>query len=225
MPIVLAFDAGWGGTGWALCTANKPVATGYAKPGGKTWRMVALRELLGQLEHQVADLAAHSHPNDPQPRVVIERAPKFYAGRGNQAAIGFGMGEIAGAIELWGCRPTWEHPWLVTPDVWRRWWWSKPPRGRTKLKRAAVMQIQGSPWRAEIEGLARDGREPQDFEGPAGDVAEAILLGIGAARRIASPLTVNDAPKGPAAWKRARADGSAWTAPPSYPQLFPNRRP
>lgn len=225
MPIVISFDASWGGLGWALCTANKPVASGHAKLGGRAWRMAALREVLAQLEHQVADLAAHSAPGDPQPRVVIERAPQVYS-RGNQAATGFGLGEIAGAIELWGCRPTWEYPWLIPPDVWRRYWWAKPPRRRARLKRQALLEVQRDPRMApHIADLAWDGSEPQDYEGPAGDVAEAILLGVGAARRIASPLTADEAPKGPADWRRARADGTAWSAPPSYPQLFPNRRP
>lgn len=227
MPVVLSFDAGWGGLGWALCTANKPVASGHAVPGRKAWRMAAIRDLLGELEIRVADLQAHAGRADPRPRVVIEKAPPVYAGRGNQAATAWGMGELCGAIELWACRPTWEYPWLVTPDVWRRWWWSKPPRGRTKLKRAAIMQVQNSPWRAHLDGHAWDGREPNDYEGAAGDVAEGILIGMGAARRIGQPMLTKkqQPPKGPSAWARARLDGTAYLQPAQHPQLHPNRRP
>lgn len=226
MAIVLAFDASWGCLGWALCTANKPVRTGYAILKSRSWRMAALREVLAELEHHVADLSAHLRPGDSPPRVVIERAPKVYAGRGNQAAIGFGLGQIAGALELWGCRPAWSYPWLVGTDQWRRWWWHKLPRGRVACKTAAVREVERGPWRHHLDGLDRHRDREGDYEGPAVDVAEAILLGMGAARRDGSQLaTPGEAPRGPVAWERARADGTAYLQEPRQPQLLPNTPP
>jgi hypothetical protein len=224
MAIVLGMDAAWGGLGWVLCTSNKPVAWGHVKLASRAWRMADLRDQLHQIEHHVADLQAHSRPGDAPPRLVIEKPPPVYAGRGNQAATGIGMGECIGAIELWGCRPVWDYPWLVDPKIWRRWWWSKPPRGRRRCKIAAFDEVRRSPWAGLLDGLDRD-RKPGDHEGPAVDMAEACLIGMGAARRLGSVLSAGEAPKGPRKWARARADGTAFVLPPQHPELLTNRRP
>jgi len=207
MPIVIGLDAAWGGLGIAICTASRPVYVAHHKPGGKKWRTAALIEILQGLEHHVADLAAHSMPGDPLPRVVYEKAPRVYAGRGNQSATAYGLGTMAGGIEVWACRRSWAYPWNVTPDVWRRWWWAKPPKGRRKLKKAAYLQVINSPWKSLLDGLEIH-KVPGDYEGPAVDLAEAILIGMGAARRLASPLTANEAPRGPVAWERERRRGT-----------------
>jgi len=220
VPIVLAFDAAWGGLGVCLCTANAPIYCAHHALKGRAWRMAALIPVLRDLELRIADLHVHAHPSDPAPRVLIEKAPQVYAGRGNQAATAYSLGHLAGALELWACRPTWSYPWAVPSDVWRSWWWKRKPRGRKKCKIAAYNQVHGSPWRKWIDGL-RVHDQPRDYEGPAVDVAEAILIGMGAARRLASPLTTGEAPAGPAVWSRARRDGTAHLQITTHPQLIP----
>lgn len=223
MPIVIGMDAAWSGLGWAVCTLSGPFEVGHIKLSQKTWRMAILIEQLQYIEHVIAELEIRAHPDDNPPRVVIERAPKVYS-RGNQASIGFGLGEIAGAIEVWACRPPWDYPWMPTPDEWRKWWWhSRKRQGRTALKRMAVGEVQRNLWSKCLEPFPLH-VEPNDFEGPGVDVAEAILLGMGAARRIASPLVQGEAPAGPAAWKKARKDGTAYDVQQIHPQLFAGRK-
>lgn len=209
MPVVIGVDAGWGGMGIALCTAARPVQVWPAELGRRSWRMAALVELLEEVEAAVCDLQAHAGPNDPPPRVVIEHAPPVYAGRGNQAATGWGMGELAGAIELWGCRRGWAYPWLPSTSAWRSWWWSTLPKGRAAIKRLAY-DTAAVQWGHHLQGLPTDKtiteskrRKVLPYEGLGVDVAEAMLLGVGAARRIASPLIPPDeVPAGPASWRR-----------------------
>lgn len=228
MAIVLGLDCSWKCTGWALCGASGPIKVGYMRLSSKTWRMAALRGLLHDLEREIAELQAYSRPEDPPPLVAIERAPKVYGSRGNQSATAFGLGEITGACELWACRPTWAYPWLVPVATWRGWWGIKA-KGRIKAKAAALRVAIKLPGARDlllavdpsIARLDRPGGPTAESlaEEPVVDVAEAILQGVGAARQLVARYTSDPPPKGPQAWARARADGSAYTPHPRQPEL------
>lgn len=59
---------------------------------------------------------------------------------------------------------------------WRPWWGIRGARARAKA--TAIRLVRANGWGAHLEGLAET---PADSP-PAGDVAEAILMGVGAAR-------------------------------------------
>lgn len=210
--MILGNDAAWGGWGWCLASSGGPIRVGHVKLGGRRWPMAALAAYLRELEDVLVE-GEILRGADPSPlRVVIEEPPVCYssgerrgvyppghpkAGEdipvGNQAATGYGLGRIAGAIELWGCRPHLGYPWLIDPGLWRKWWKLRG-KGRVAKKKAAVKLVEMSgyghllapwPWRGD-EGGARS------------DVAEAILLAWGAAKND------EDAPAGPASWLCAK---------------------
>lgn len=190
--MILANDASWTGWGWALCSTSGPLAVGHvAGLGGADWRWDRLAAELGRLELELVEAAASSGPDEPPPRVVVERAPAVYAGRGNQAATGLGLGQISGAILLWGTRPgRLAYPWELTPDEWRSWWLARGarrPSGRAAWKAWAVRLVELMGWSDRLAPWAWTGEDG----GARADVAEAILMGVGAARHATL------APRGP----------------------------
>ena len=75
-----------------------------------------------------------------------------------------GISLCVGAIALWSTR--FGEPWLVEPHVWRRWWGlGGVDRARGKAQAQAL--VAGKGW---------------GQHGP--DVAEAILIGVGAAQNF-----------------------------------------
>lgn len=179
--IVLALDPAWGGTGWALCNAERPIRYGRAVPSGH-WRWSRMDVLCSELR----DLL------DEPARMVIEIPPNKHQGvrgRANRKTLrGLSMcvGALIGAL---GPHCT-GYPWELQPQEWRAWWGLQRGR-RDRLKAAAVMMANG--LGASLDAN-RDGSD---------DVAEAVLLGVGAAQRL------DLAPKGP-----TRATGAVlgeWT--------------
>lgn len=192
MPVVIAHDASWKSWGWALCDPDGPIRSGVI-PGlaSKAWRWDGLAARLQGLDAELAELEATLPPDEPPIRVVVERAPPVYAGRGNQAATGLGMGQITGAILLWGTRPgRLAYPWEVTPGDWRAWWidpGERKPRGRNAWKAWAVAKVERHGWDGHLGPYPWEGEDG----GARGDLAEAILIGVGAARHH------QDGPRGP----------------------------
>jgi hypothetical protein len=186
---VLGFDPSWGGLGWAVKAPGRPLDFGVIDLSSRTWRWDALAAVLEDHDRQLP----------PRVRVAIERAPQVYAGRGNQAATAYALGQVSGGILQWATRPgRWAYPWELETKVWRGWWriggggrkWD-----RAAYKRAAVfyaLALLGD-RRGELDALAFD---PDTGEGPRGDAAEAILITEGADRHAL------EAPSGPAAWAR-----------------------
>lgn len=190
MPVVLANDASWSGWGWALADERGPIEVGHLKLSSRAWPAAALQDELcrGRVAHVLADAQLCRAPGDALVRVVVERPPPRYAGgsQGRAAAISL----IVGALMYWGTRPDQlAYPWLLEPRTWRTWWNIGTGRGWDRLtqKKAAIRQVEVGGWGRHLKGL--DG-----VDGPLGDVAESILLGVGAARR---PM---EAPRGPATW-------------------------
>lgn len=160
--------------------------------------LAALRGLEGELaDEQLA--------RGERPRVVVERLPWHFASRaGSQVRTVYGASGVAHVIAAWGCRQEWEYPWLIPPSRetrrggdpadaapgWRDWW---ELRGkRPELKRAAVRIVGAMGWGEHLDGL----RAPDaKGDGAAGDVAEAILLGVGACRHE------TEAPTSPREWR------------------------
>jgi hypothetical protein len=96
-------------------------------------------------------------------RVALEQ-PGQHAGLygGADARTVRGIALCAGAVAGWGAR--WGEPWLLEPHEWRRWW-GLGGVARAEGKRRAVALVAAEGW-----GQHGD------------DVAEAVLLGVGAAR-------------------------------------------
>ena len=190
--LVLGNDAAWGGWGWCLATdTNGPIEVGWCKLGQRAWREADLRAYLDELDGRLAEAALEVlSPGDPSPRVVVEKAPKVYSGRGNQSVIGFGMGEVHGALKVHFARPDLAYPWSVMPDEWRPWWGLTGKRA--DVKRAAVHLVRRSLKREDLLEPWWD----TDPDGPLGDVAEAVLIAYGAAQRFEM------GPKGPRGWRR-----------------------
>lgn len=207
MNCVVALDAAWGGMGYCVATEQGPVYSGHVTLSGFTWKLAALDRWL---EDVLAPMAIEAEllrgPGDPKARLVIEQPPLVYAGKdrgfgkkradgepaqrgmaGNQSAICFGMGRLAGAIELWWYRRGLGYPWLVPPGAWRTWA-KVGGKGRNDRKRRAVEKVVLLGWGEHL----RPHRWKDDGGGPRGDVAEAILLGVGAAQHA------KEAPEGPA---------------------------
>lgn len=203
--MICGIDSSWGGLGWALATKSEVCDVGHVILGTKTWRWTALRDWLEtEFAEIVVELLAQPAPPQP-PRVVLEVPPAVYSGasrgtRGNQAATGHGLGTINGPILVESVRHrALAYPWEVTPDTWRAWW-GVTGKGRLAKKRMAISIVRGLGHGRHLE------RFPETTEdlAPRADVAEAILIAMGAARNIAG------APKGPA----------RGAAPPR--ELFPN---
>lgn len=175
--VVLGLDGSWTRCGWALATPLGPLAAGARALGGD-YRERDLGRLLDELGDR-ADLV----PVAPGRRyLVAERAPQVYRGRGNQSATAYGLGLLVGQAQQWALtRPGWYYPWTPGTDDWRRWWWPTERRsGRAASKAAAVWTVQQA-WPHLLDGLATH-TSAGDWEGPAVDVAEAVLIAVGAAR-------------------------------------------
>jgi hypothetical protein len=203
MRITVGLDAAWGGLGWSLATDQGPLAVGHVKLNGSTWRWQALSAYLDEvIAPTISDGELMLGADDPAVRLVIEEPPMVYSGAarakktapgeklgmaGNQAAVGYGLGRLAGALELWSFRRGGlAYPWLVDPRTWRAWW-RVGGKGRAERKQAAVGIVRASGWARHLEPHKWTG----DDGGAQGDVAEAMLLAVGAARRHA------EAPAGP----------------------------
>jgi hypothetical protein len=202
MRVTLAFDAAWGGTGWCLATEQGPVAVGHVKLSGRAWRWPALLAWLDAvIAPELVDGELLRGDADPPIRLVIEEPPAVYSGAerwakakqghlpgakpppaGNQAATCFGLGRLAGALELWWVKehPEKGYPWLVEPREWRTWM-KVGGTGRIARKRAAVDTVKLSGWGHHLVPFPWD-PDPDKAGGALGDVAEAILLAVGASR-------------------------------------------
>ena len=204
---VLGHDSSWGGWGWCLGTDLGPVAVGHLVLKGRSWRWDALRQTLEALELELVEASAMLPPGAPPPRVVVEVAPPVYKGAsrgkrkaGNQAATGMGIGLLAGPLLLWGTRPgRLAYPWDVEPGDWRVWWLragERRPKGRAQWKAWAIQTVQLLGWGHHLEPFHYD----PDDGGPRGDVAEAILITVGAARNHRSGPRGPDPRRSPA-WR------------------------
>lgn len=203
MRITLGLDAAWGGLGWSLATDQGPLAVGHVKLSGSTWRWAALSAYLDDvIAPAISDGELMLAPADPPVRLIIEEPPMIYSGAdrrrkanpgeklgpaGNQTAVGYGLGRLAGALELWSVRRGGlAYPWLVDPRTWRSWW-RVGGKGRGERKRAAVDTVRANGWARHLTPHTWTG----DDGGAQGDVAEAMLLAVGGARRD------SEAPAGP----------------------------
>lgn len=197
MNVVLGMDAAWGGLGWCLATEQRPVAAGHVVLRGAAWRWPALlRWLDTTIRPEITDGELLRGPGDPPLRLVLEEPPVVYSGAsrgpagkpaGNQTATAYGLGRLAGALEFWwAANPELAYPWLVDPGRWRKWW-RLGGRGRVERKQAAVDMVETLRWGAYLgyhKWSSASG-------GARADVAEAILIAVGAARNA------SEAPAGP----------------------------
>ena len=193
MNLVLGMDASWGGLGWALGSDHGPLAAGHVSLSGRSWRWPALLHYLDHtIANEVADAQLLLGAGEAPVRLVIEEPPMIYTPsgpdrRGSQAAVGYGLGTLAGGLAMWWCaRPgaPLGYPWFVNPSEWRKWM-GIGGKGRIGRKRAAVDSARTRGWGKFLAGHAWDEKEG----GAVADVAEALLLTVGAARNIAQAPT------------------------------------
>ncbi len=199
MLLTYGHDLAWGGWASCLAVAERPLSVQHVALGGLAWRWPGvLRHLEGPIAAELRDAETMRRETDPRIRMVIEEPPAVYSGAsrgprhaGNQAKTGYGLGRLAGAVELWSeARGDLAYPWLVEPSEWRKWW-RLGGKGRYERKLAARDLVRLMRWGHLLDPFEWPA-DPEEAGGAQGDVAEAILLAVGAARNPAG------APKGPA---------------------------
>lgn len=215
--LTLGQDASW--TGWGICLANQdgPIRVGHLALGPPnrrprrtqhnpdpqlqpTHRPQRLRAFLdGPLEHLLCEAQLLRGPGDPLVRVAIEVPPLGF--RRGQPSAYVGVGRLVGALELWATRSYLLAPWVLEPGPWRAWWGIAPTRkgrGSAELKADAIRLVERTWGPAILQAYRRTAKG-----GPRGDVAEAILIAVGASRHPEqappSPLEWPDVPE--AVWK------------------------
>lgn len=203
-PLVVGMDAAWGGIGWSICTPDGPLEAGHYRPTA-TWREAQLTVWLREVLEPIVQSHASTGRFLP-PRLVIERLPWHYSGRRGPRGRAidptrtvYGIATCQAHCVSWALRPEWGAPWRVPPRAqkatdlpgWRQWWGIPAGASRGRLKQHAIRLVHGKRWGGLLLGL-----EPidADGDGPQGDTAEGILIGMGGALHIA------DAPKGPRRW-------------------------
>lgn len=194
--LALGMDAAWGGLGVCLADRGQPLRTWHtvlpASLGAA--RTDRLREFLDDIRDDV-----RSYLQDGAVvRTVVERIPDVYGGRGNQAAVGYGLGRMAGAIEMWAAvvalgDSRWHPaPWMVgTVDdehgVGWRPWWMPAGHSRRKVTREAwkawsLRMVESQGWWAFMAPAQRTGAKATEHAQE--DMAEAILIACGASTRL-----------------------------------------
>jgi hypothetical protein len=177
--IVFGCDAAWGGLGYCLASARGPYTVGHVKLGGRAWRWDALDKELVRFDKLLEPFV-----RDEELVVAVEQPPSVFSGRGNQSTTSYGLGTMCGALLLWAARqrrPGWRYPWAVPVSDWRGWW-NIRGKGTEAKKAAALWTVKRHGWGGFIEPWTGDAQA---------DVAEALLLAVGAAMRPEL------APKGP----------------------------
>ncbi len=200
--LVLGNDAAWGGWGRCFASAAGPIRATHVKLSGRRWRWTAMHDELELLRVSADTLARERQ--DSGILMVVEKPPMHYkaASRGkkaNEAVVGYGLGQITAPLLLGSVAWGWSYPWEVDTADWRGWWSIGGLRGgRIAYKLAALTVVHRHGWADHLTPFGwtpEKMRRPADAvalaEGPCGDVAEAMLIAVGAAMRL------DLAPKGP----------------------------
>lgn len=180
--VVIGLDGAWGGTGWAVCTEEGPWEWGWALPEG-AWKWTRLESMIRELSRLASGVQIATDAEAI--RIVVERTPLHHGGvggKGDPRIVVRAISELVGGSAR-GI-PGFAYPWILEPKEWRAWWGL---RGARHVLKYHAIQTVGALWPDVRAGL--DALEDQDR---AGDVAEAILIGVGAARHASG------APAGPA---------------------------
>ena len=203
---ILGNDQSWSGWGRCLATKDGPIwADHVANLGRKTYRWHALAAELARLDEMCP------RPAEPGTiRLVAEKPPMKMSKQGSRRrgadvapqtpASVFGMGTLAGPLLTWGARPGWLSPWLVDirqdydrrkmpkgPPGWRSWWGITGCSSRRDYKVSAICVVDRYGWGELLEPYGwrkrmQLGQLYDICEKAAGDVAESILIAVGAAR-------------------------------------------
>lgn len=225
-PRALALDLAWGGTGWCLATPDGPVVHGWARFRGDHRLDALLDWWRDEVAPAVLEVDLARGGDDPLIRPCIERPPWVYS-RGNQAATLYGMGTIAGIVTCLAAHDdrladVWDLP-SVNEEVkvrrkpairhgWRPWW-GYDTGERSRIKRHAIGLVFAQ-WPHVFDGLRLD-EALEDWDGKCGDVAEAVLQGVGAARNPShvAPVLVEDLEVAPTVTRAPRGRGGRRRAP------------
>lgn len=184
---ILALDASWTCTGWAMVTQDGPDRAGSFSPSG-TWKWERLEAHLSALIEEAGDWVEtlkreHGADRVALPRLVVEEPTdhRKRTERRNDRITLRGLSYCVGGVALQGVRHGWASPWPVDANDWRAamGWRS----GTREALKAAARRTVASRWPMLREHVDRD---------TGADVCEAILLGWCASREgVLRP------PKGP----------------------------
>jgi hypothetical protein len=203
MSLILGVDPAWKGTAWVLVHHGIPVAWGH-RVLNDPHRRFKLRDLLAEVDAAAAVEAMQPHASG-RPRLAIEEVPKRYRGnKGDKFSASRvqmtirGLASIQGAVTQHFVRPGWDAPWEVPTEEWRGWHGLRDGMGRDALKRLGVAIVRDR-WPQVLRGLDLEPPPVKPGETapawPAGDMADACLIGVGASRHLA------DAPANPRGWR------------------------
>lgn len=209
-------------TGWSICDRDGPISAGRVPlSGDHQW--ARLHRLLGLVREQAATAAQDLRARQGLPvlvRLVVEDAPLKYArpsaakGATNAAAASSAdrrtLRQVAKVGGAFGAHVGGDvEPLFVEPEEWRGWW--TPTRGRSANRTAVkawAMGMVSRCWPAAYSALAKAGDRGLE------DVSEAIMIGVGAARRFEATGMA-----APQTWTPRLADGAVWGLDWSRPEV------
>lgn len=204
MSLILGVDPAWGGTAWVVAAFGVPVAWGRSEMKDPH-RRVKLAALLERMEGALDGERMGPQHIGTRPRLAIEAIPDHYnhnaGGKFSAKRITStvrGITSVQSAIVQHFVRPTWDYPWEVATSEWRPWWGMRDSAGRDALKASAVILVSAH-WPQVLAGC--DLRQPPKTASgesppwPAGDIADACLIAVGASRHL------TEAPPNPKAWR------------------------
>lgn len=196
----MALDPGWSKTAWAVCVRTGPLTTGVFRPDS------VYRPQMVALELTNAALADGHHLDG----VLVESLPSVLSTSGSRPLTpesAQGVGELRGHIMAWAAAN--ETPSAsVQPGGkrsagWRSWWIDprrRAPRGTAQWKLWAYRLVVMLGWGDAVQSHLGEPSDPNDERC---DVAEAVLMGVGAIRHgVAFPSPKRELhPTGRVLWR------------------------
>lgn len=183
MTIVLAFDAAWGGLGWAVCGPKGPLGSLGDAIGWASFPS-DLQDRYGRLVLELSrafDVAeARRRVSGGELFVTVEEPPQVH-GRANQASTSIGLGKCVGAVHLYArvrlptVRPPLAQLYSEEAGIadWRR---DYRPMLRGPDWKGSAVECAAKLWPGMIPITAR--RKLRE------DTSEAVLIGVHTARRL-----------------------------------------
>lgn len=183
----IGHDAARGGWAWVVADHNGPTLAHWVAVGHLAQPWTALERYIREVYLPALKGAAEAGPV----HVVVE-VPGVYeggqqAGKSQAQRTGFGMGLAVGPVLL--ASASVGEPSTVTPDEWRKEWGIRGKREACKAAAVATVRLMAPRLVVSVAGWQGGLKlEPTPFReltvDQQGDVAEAVLIAVGAARKM-----------------------------------------